>query len=199
MAIMLKPHEIVSRILQKYPIKDNKGCLLRFEKQIQFSKEFSYWSNLSQFIELMDKTESKGFEIIGGYTERGVYNLLKNIASYIHEFIQKKRENIGFINLYWIYFYRRKSPSGMLVIMPFRFIFIPGLTDINQELFIDYTSQPESRKQILSSNCKKRNLKWWGDVRNPVVFRDCEINTGNFEIFLADILTFFHEVGYAEV
>ena len=198
MAIILRPYEIVSRILQKYPLINNRGYLLRFEEQMEFSQDHSC-INPSQFIRLIEKVKLKGFTSLGGYTEKGVYRLLKDVEDYIRDFLENKREKIGFINLYWIYFYRPTSPSGILVIVPYRFIFIPGLTEITQELFIDYTFQSADRKQKLSSIAKERKLKWWGDVRSPVIFRDCEINVNNFEIFLEDVLAFFEKVGYAEV
>ena len=124
----------------------------------------------------------------------------RNIVEDIEEFQNNKRNKVGFTNLYEIYLYKPESPSGILVVMPHRLLFIPGLSDVEQKLCIDYTGQPAERKEKIDCKAKKQKLKWWGTVTSPVVFRDiCDIDANCLKKFLDHTSAFFREVGYPEM
>ena len=117
----------------------------------------------------------------------------------MYELINGVRKKVGFTNLYAIFFYRAQSPSGLLAIIPSGFIFILGMTDPRENLPIDFTDQPKNRKNRLTEVGKKYNLRWYGDVRNPAVFRYESLNEHNLKTFVEDLLKFFNEVGFAEI
>ncbi len=197
MSVILDGHRIVDGIESRYRKGNNIWCLLRFEDKAKFSQEYSLFKDPSYFLNFVEKASALGLKFLGGYTDKGVYSLVR-VDVNIKDFLLGKRENVGFVNLYWSYFYKPNFPSGILVLTAERFIFAPGLTNVRDELFVDYTNQPNNRKQKLSTSCRKYNLNWWGDVSSPVVFRKHKKDMiDEIELFIDDIENLFDEVGYA--
>ena len=197
MSIILDVYKIVDRIEGRYRKDNSIWCLLRFEDKAKFSQEYSLFKDPSYFLNFVGKAGALGLKFLGGYTDKGVHSLVR-VDVNIRDLLLGKRENVGFVNLYWSYFYKHDFPSGILVLTTERFIFTPGLTNVKDELFVDYTNQPNDRKQKLSTSCRKYNLNWWGDVSSPVVFRKHEKDMMNkIESFIGDIENLFDEVGYA--
>ena len=105
----------------------------------------------------MKEMERQGLIVLGGTTDGRTSRLQRNIVEDIEEFQNNKRNKVGFTNLYEIYLYKPESPSGILVVMPHRLLFIPGLSDVEQKLCIDYTGQPAERKEKIDCKAKNRN------------------------------------------
>ena len=197
MSIILDVYKIVDRIEGRYGKDNSIWCLLRFEDKVKFSHRYSLFKDPSYFLNFVEKADALGLRFLGGYTDKGVDSLVR-VDVNIKDFLLGKRENVGFVNLYWSYFYKPNFPSGVLILTTERFIFAPGLTNVKDELFVDYTNQPNDRKQKLSVGCKKYDLNWWGDVSSPVVFRKHKKDMiDEIKPFIDDINNLFDEVGYA--
>jgi len=199
MSIILDGYKIIDRIENRYSKNSDIWCLLRFEDKIRFLHDPSLFKDPSNFLDFMEKATTLGLKFLGGYTDKGVYSFVRVDIS-IRDFILGKRENTGFVNLYWVYFYKPNFPSGILALTTERFVFIPGLANVRDEIFVDYINQPNTKKQKLSASCKKYNLKWWGDVSSPVVLREHKKDVINeLNPFIDEVENFFNEIGYANI
>jgi len=193
--LALDAYEILSRLSKRYK-GWRYGVLLRFEDE-RFEKEVSILDPKG-YLKLVQAITAQGFRDLGGWTDRGLYKLVK-ASERVAEWLKGVRERVGFRNLYAVFFYKPEPPSGLLVLAPSGFVFIPGVTHPKDTIWMDYTSQPESRKKRLKEMAERHGLIWWGSVTQPVVIRACRLDEEQALTFITDTISFFEETGYAEI
>ena len=174
---------------------------MRFETNEEGNSLFDAESSLlstDEILNLAKRIASLGLKSLGGWTDKGVSKLV-NVESQLEEWTKRLRGKVDFINVYGIFFFKSTSPSGLLAILPSGFYFFSGIVEPSERTLVDFTDQPASRKSKLTEVSKMYDLKWWGDIRNPVLFRHNALKSEKIEAFLEDLGQFFSEVGFAEL
>ena len=161
--------EIEGKLLKTY---SGPSFLLRFESE--YENDFNPDKSIvtpGEFIKLIDELSEIGLEFIGCLTDRGVSKL---INAYINIINSRKgiRETLGFKNIYSIYFYNRYEPSGLIVLNTSHLIFIPGIDHPRRTLMIEITEPSEDERYHLTKLCRKYGLRWAGDPRYPILYRE---------------------------
>jgi hypothetical protein len=193
--IFLNSYEIVDRILKTS--KKEEGCLLRFDENKTFNKQLSTFTP-SSFVSLVDRVLASGLELLGGHTDVGISKMI-NVKEQVNAWLSRSREAVGFKNLYSIFFLKVKPPRGLFNLFSSGLVFVPGVYDPLEKIAVDFTAQPKKRKEKLTNISAKYNLRWYGDVTQPVVFRFSTLSENSFEQFAKDLDKFFEEVDFAEV
>ncbi len=192
--IILDAYEIIDSISSKYKNWHRKA-ILRFENDL-FNQQFSIIS-LKDFIDLIDSIRNHGLEELGAQTDRGIYKLIR-VCDRIKEYT-KKKSKMPFRNIYSIFFYKAKPPSGILIVDAPGFIFISGISDPRDNYMLRYSDQPAEMKKRISKITQKYELTWWGSVYQPVLLKRCSINASNFNNFIENVEKFFEKYGYAKI
>ncbi|MEM5816196.1 MAG: hypothetical protein QXL14_04095 [Candidatus Aenigmatarchaeota archaeon] len=185
--------DLIKRIEEKYSIK--RYSLIHFEQDKKTLQFFAI--EPEKLVELVEKIEKSGFEHIGEYP--GDKSKTKNFIGSLKKFLKKENETVSFIYFNNVLFYKKESPSGILILSNWGWVFVPGVISPFDTIYVDYTDQPKERKEKIKQVCKKYNLKWIGSVTQPVLFRICEPSIESFESFIKDVNSFFEEIGYAEI
>ena len=90
-----------------------------------------------------------------------------------------RSSKVSFVNLYQVYFFRTQSPSGILVLNPSCLVFVLGVTDALDEVYVEFIGHSKQEKNRIDKICCRYDLNWWGDPKHPVLFRFSSINERN--------------------
>ena len=145
--IALTWDRILDRISKKTKIEN--CTLLRFNKGKEFSPSDSTIEP-RKLIEIIESLEKLGPKFLGGYTDRGVCKLV-NVYENVKEWMRKAREDVGFCNLYGIFFETEKPIFGLLMLYQKLAIFIPT---IDYSLPIRITCIPKQEKERVRNLAK---------------------------------------------
>ena len=161
--------EIEGKLLKTY---SGPSFLLRFESE--YENDFNPDKSIvtpGEFIKLIDELSEIGLEFIGCLTDRGVSRLINAYTNIINS-RKGIRETLGFKNIYSVYFYNRYEPSGLIVLNTSLLIFIPGIDHPRRTLMIEITEPSEDERYHLTKLCRKYGLRWAGDPRYPILYRE---------------------------
>ena len=135
-------------------------------------------------------------------TERGEKPITVYTAYHrVKEWLEREAE-VTFSNLYYVFLVKYQSPSGILCVGRYAYlIFMPGLTDYNDTLWIGFTSVSPEEKRRIRELSRLHGLKFWGEPSQPVLYRRVEppIDAEACEKFVQDVIKFFEDAGYPEV
>jgi hypothetical protein len=193
--LYLDSFEILDRILKK--VGARQWCLLRFDDGAAFDPRSSA-TTPDALLRTLDHAQRRGFEVVGGSTDRGRDKLV-DVYDKVRGWLEKKRERVGFKNLYDVFLARREPPSGLLILNPNCLVFVPGVRDPRDQLIIKLTGVPKSKKEMMERTCAKHQLKYIGDPDHPILYRADAVSAESLEKFVSAILAFFEEVGYANI
>jgi len=164
--LCLDTYEVVNRILKM--LKVQSWSLLRFDEGRNFNATLSIWRP-HDLIDVVDDFARTGLEFLGGYTDRGLYKLVNAYAN-IKGWLNGERVTLGFSNLYWVFFVRMEPPSGLLVLTPECLVFVQGINEPNEEIWLGLADVPKDEKIMLNELALKHRLRWWGDQANPILY-----------------------------
>jgi hypothetical protein len=193
--LCLNTYDVVERILKK--LKVQAWCLLRFDEGKTFNAGSSALGP-QDFIGVVDELRGFGFEFLGGFTDRGVCKLVNAYAN-VKEWLNEGREALGFINLYWVFLYRDEPPSGLLVLTPECLVFVQGVSEPSEDMWLRLTGVPRDEEERMDELALKHELKWWGDPAHPILYRPCKPNVENAKRFWLDTLTLLKEAHHSRI
>jgi len=193
--LCLNTYDVVERILKK--LKVQAWCLLRFDEGKTFNAGSSALGP-QDFIGIVDELRGFGFEFLGGFTDRGVCKLVNAYAN-VKEWLNEGREALGFINLYWVFLCRDEPPSGLLVLTPECLVFVQGVSEPSEDMWLRLTGVPRDEEERMDELALKHELKWWGDPAHPILYRPCKPNVENAKRFWLDTLTLLKEAHHSRI
>jgi len=170
-------------------MKASPKCLLSFDGGVLEPQSF---------IGIVDGLKGLGFEFLGGNTERGFYKIV-DVYDSVEEWIRGEREDLGFINLYWMFFRRDEPPSGLLVLTPECIVFMPGFNRPDDCMWFRLVCVSRKEREEVNEVTSEHGLKWWGEPAHPILYRHCKPSLENAKSFWLDTLEFLEEVGYSMI
>jgi len=189
--IYLNCSEIVERIEKKYKLKGTH--ILHFHYKEHTLEDFTIHPN--DLLSLISTAKNFSIE----YEECDIGGRTKDTIPSLERFLKKESDHVSFTSLMRVIFYKRDSPSGLIILTSWGWVFIPGVIDYYKEIWINYTEQPKEKKEMLTKLSKKWGVKWWGDVDQPILFIASEPHIESLKNFIKSVNGFFEEVGYAEI
>ena len=213
--MILAAYDIVDRITERYIKRcENKPCetrwtLLRFIKRKIFD-EHSSATTPRNFMSIIDVILSrKGFLPLGAsehkaITERGLGHpvTVNTVYLQVRNWLEGRRDEVNFTNLYSIFLIKYESLSGMLYIGRYAYlIFIPGLQDYHSHLCFSLTGVSRENKKRVKELSQAYGLEFWGGPSQPVLYRRVKppISADEVTSFINDVTEFFEDTGYPEI
>ncbi|MCL5786081.1 MAG: hypothetical protein M1151_05395 [Candidatus Thermoplasmatota archaeon] len=157
--------------------------------------------NARRFVSITDYIEEQGYGYVGTCTSRDA-STPKRVRDKIEKIIENIASNNSvneYFNVYCSFHEKTQEPIGLFGIEPWGFGFIPGTNYPNDKFLVPLTLQPTAEKERIDGAARIQGLHWFGDVSQPISYRDVVPSQQTFADFFKDVHKFMEDLGTARV